>query len=214
MMCDNVKMSFYRRGRTKMSRETYEILNNIFNGQTPLKRANPKAGESGYYYIVPGQENWTSLSKVKTVDVPSASTPNPYLQPQNTVFGQSMQLAQNNVQMTSKNPKDFWNNVMDSSQNDFNKIKQDYFGERNFQNRYRKGCSPSNIAYNTISNYQISPNPKLVEDGNIVSNYAMNKFLSKIPIVGTYVNGIVNGQKLGNGVTNFYNALDEAGCFK
>ena len=42
----------------------------------------------------------------------------------------------------------------------------------------------------------------------------MKKFLSKIPIVGTYINGIVNGQKLGNGVTNFYNALDEADCFK
>ena len=163
---------------------------------------------------MPGQKDWTSLNELKTVDVPSASTPNPYLQQQTTNFGQPTQVPQDNTQITSKNPKDFWNNVMDSSQNDFNRIKQDYFGERNFQNRYRRGCSPSNIAYNTISNYQISPNPKLVEDGNIASNYTMKKFLSKIPIVGTYINGIVNGQKLGNGVTNFYNALDEADCFK
>ena len=197
-----------------MAGETYNILNNIFSGQTPLKRTNPKAGESEYYYVVPGQKDWTSLNELKTVDVPSASTPNPYLQQQTTNFGQPTQVPQDNTQITSKNPKDFWNNVMDSSQNDFNRIKQDYFGERNFQNRYRRGCSPSNIAYNTISNYQISPNPKLVEDGNIASNYTMKKFLSKIPIVGTYINGIVNGQKLGNGVTNFYNALDEADCFK
>jgi len=44
--------------------------------------------------------------------------------------------------------------------------------------------------------------------------YAMNKFLSKIPIVGTYINGIANGQKIGSSVANIYNALDEANCFK
>lgn len=197
-----------------MAGETYDILNNIFSGYTPLKRTNPKAGESEYYYVVPGQKDWTSLNDVKTVDVPSASTPNPYLQPQYTTFDQPTQFAQNNVQANDGNPKDFWNNVMNlSSQDSSNDIVQDYFGNRTFQNRYRKGCTPSNVAYNTISNYQISPNLKLVENGNIASNYAMKKFLSRIPIVGTYVNGITNGEKLGNGVTNFYNALDEADCF-
>ena len=81
-----------------MSRETYDILNSIFNGQKPLRRTNPKVGESEYYYVVPGQNDWTSLSDVKTVGVPSTITPNPYLQPQNTVFGQPTQVAQNNVQ--------------------------------------------------------------------------------------------------------------------
>ncbi len=38
------------------------------------------------------------MNDVKTVDVPSADTPNPYLQPQNTVFGQPTQFAQNNMQ--------------------------------------------------------------------------------------------------------------------
>ena len=71
-----------------MTGETYDILNNIFNGQTPIRRTNPKAGESEYYYFVPGQDNWTSLSEAKTVDVPSADTPNPYLQPQTNSLGQ------------------------------------------------------------------------------------------------------------------------------
>ena len=69
-----------------MAGETYNILNNIFSGQTPLKRTNPKAGESEYYYVVPGQKDWSSLNELKTVDVPSASTPNPYLQPQETMM--------------------------------------------------------------------------------------------------------------------------------
>ena len=85
-----------------MAGETYDILNNIFSGYTPLKRTNPKAGESEYYYVVPGQKDWTSLNDVKTVDVPSASTPNPYLQPQNTVFGQPTQFAQNNMQANDR----------------------------------------------------------------------------------------------------------------
>ena len=38
------------------------------------------------------------MNDVKTVDVPSADTPNPYLQPQNTTFGQPTQFAQNNMQ--------------------------------------------------------------------------------------------------------------------
>ncbi len=86
-----------------MTRETYDILNNIFNGQTPLKRTNPKAGESEYYYFVPGQDDWTSLSEVKTVDVPSADTANPYLQSQTNSFGKPSQLAQNNTQTNNGN---------------------------------------------------------------------------------------------------------------
>ena len=42
----------------------------------------------------------------------------------------------------------------------------------------------------------------------------MKKFLSNIPIAGKYINGIATGEKIGNGLTNFYNALDEADCFK
>ena len=86
-----------------MTRETYDILNNIFNGQTPLKRTNPKAGESEYYYFVPGQDDWTLLSEVKTVDVPSADTANPYLQSQTNSFGKPSQLAQNSTQTNDLN---------------------------------------------------------------------------------------------------------------
>ena len=195
--------------------DTRKHMADMFSGQTPIRRTNPKPGESEYYYFKPDQEGWSSLSEVETVDVPTKDTPNPYLQPQTNSFGRPIQLAQNNTQMNDENPKNFWNNVMNSSsQYGYDDIKQDYLGKRTFQNRYKIGCTPSNIAYNTISNYQISSNPKLIENGNITSNYAMNKFLSKIPIVGTYINGIANGQKIGNSVANIYNALDEANCFK
>ena len=118
------------------------------------------------------------------------------------------------LQKYNNNFANFVSNAYDTVNNTYDDIKQDYFGQRNYQNRYKQGCTPSNIAYNTISNYQISPNPKLVENGNIVSNYGMKKFLSKIPIAGKYINGIATGEKIGNGLTNFYNALDEADCFK
>ena len=85
-----------------MSGETFDILNSIFSGQKPLRRTNPKVGESEYYYVVPGQNDWTSLNDVKIVDVPSADTPNPYLQPQNTVFGQPTQFVQNNLQANDR----------------------------------------------------------------------------------------------------------------
>ena len=85
----------YKKGEVKMSRETYDILNNIFSGQIPLRRNNPKVGESEYYYFAPGQEDWTSINDVKTVDVPSVDTQNPYLQTQTIGFGQPVQ---NNLQ--------------------------------------------------------------------------------------------------------------------
>ena len=127
---------------------------------------------------------------------------------------QQITMPSNNLQKYNNNFANFISNTYDTVNNTYNSVKQDYFGQRNYQNRYKQGCTPSNIAYNTISNYQISPNPKLVENGNIVSNYGMKKFLSKIPIAGKYINGIATGEKIGNGLTNFYNALDEADCFK
>lgn len=97
---------------------------------------------------------------------------------------------------------------------DYRNIKQEYFSPRNYQNRYRQKCIPSDILYNIITNYQISPNPKLVENGGVMSNYIMKKILSKIPIAGKYINNIALGEKIGNSITDFYNALAEAGCIK
>ena len=127
---------------------------------------------------------------------------------------QQITMPSNNLQKYNNNFANFVSNTYDNVNNAYNSVKQDYFGQRNYQNRYKQGCTPSNIAYNTISNYQISPNQKLVENGNIVSNYIMKKVLSAIPGVGTYVNGIVAGDKVANGLTNIYNAMDEADCFK
>ena len=127
---------------------------------------------------------------------------------------QQITMPSNNLQKYSSNFANLVSNTYDTIKDVYNSIKQDYFEQRNHQNMYKQGCTPSNITYNTISNYQISPNPKLVENGNIASNYGMRKFLSKIPIAGTYINALATGEKIGNGLTNFYNALDEADCFK
>ena len=123
-------------------------------------------------------------------------------------------MPSNNLQKYNNSAANFVSNTYDSINSAYDDLKRYYFGQRNYQNRYKRGCTPSNIVYNTISNYQISPNQKPIENGNIASNYGMKKVLSKIPVAGKFVNGIINGEKIGNGLTNFYNALDEADCFK
>ena len=51
-------------------------------GRLPIERANPKKGESRWYYIDPRgrDENFTAFSKLKTIDVESPDVPNPHLQ--------------------------------------------------------------------------------------------------------------------------------------
>ena len=217
-------------------------------GKRPVRRTDPKPGQSEWYYLDPrGTDRFEDM---KQIDVPSENSPNPYaneiqnylykndeynykqlygntppppVQTQNNSVPQlrmpagseqQITMPSNNLQKYNNNFANFISNTYDTVNNAYNSVKQDYFGQRNYQNRYKQGCTPSNITYNTISNYQISPNQKLVENGNIVSNYGMKKFLSKIPIAGKYINGIATGEKIGNGLTNFYNAMDEADCFK
>ncbi len=97
-------------------------------------------------------------------------------------------------------------NNVDDFMNKLSSLYQEYFGERNYQNRYRKGCTPENILYNTISNYKISPNPKL----NPIASYV----ISKVPTVDKLVKSYVKGEQIGNGAANVFNAMNEAGCFK
>ena len=174
---------------------------------------NPFANEIQNYLYKNDEYNYKQLY---------GNTPPPPVQTQNNAqqlqmpagTQQQITMPSNNLQKYNNNFANFVSNTYDNVNNAYNSVKQDYFGQRNYQNRYKQGCTPSNIAYNTISNYQISPNQKLVENGNIVSNYGMKKFLSKIPIAGKYINSIATGEKIGNGLTNFYNAMDEADCFK
>ncbi len=114
-------------------------------------------------------------------------------QPQSQVQNVKTQQSQND-----NNVEDFMNKL--------SSLYQEYFGERNYQNRYRKGCTPENILYNTISNYKISPNPKLTP----VANYA----ISKVPVADKLVKNYVRGEQIGNGAANVFNAMEEAGCFK
>jgi hypothetical protein len=224
-----------------------EFTRELMYGKRPIRRTNPKPGQSEWYYLDPcGTDRFADM---KEIDVESENSPNPYANEiQNYLYNndeynykqlygntpppsvqtpnttqqlqmpagtqQQITMPSNNLQKYNNNFANFVSTTYDNVNNAYNSVKQDYFGQRNYQNRYKQGCTPSNIAYNTISNYQISPNQKLVENGNIVSNYGMKKFLSKIPIAGKYINSIATGEKIGNGLTNFYNAMDEADCFK
>ena len=203
-----------------------EFTRELMFGKRPVRRTDPKSGQSEWYYLDP--RGASTFSDMKQIDVPSENSPNPYaneiqnylykndeynykqlygntpppVQTQNNNVPQlrmpegseqQITMPSNNLQKYNNNFANFISNTYDTVNNTYNDIKQYHFGQRN---------------------YQISPNQKLVENGNIVSNYIMKKVLSAIPGVGTYVNGIVAGDKVTNGLTNIYNAMDEADCFK
>ncbi|MBQ3117552.1 MAG: hypothetical protein IJC11_04435 [Alphaproteobacteria bacterium] len=57
---------------------TYDILNDIRNGKTPVKRQNPQAGESPYYYIQSnGDKSYLPITEKNIINVNSADEPNP-----------------------------------------------------------------------------------------------------------------------------------------
>ena len=149
--------------------------------------------------------NQLNKEVIENTNIPQFKMPND---------AQQQIMESNNLQKYNNSFANFLSNSYDNLVNTYSNIKDEYFVPRDYQNRYKKGCNLSNIAYNTISNYQISPNTKLVENGNIASNYGMRKLLSYIPYIGTYINGIAGGQNIVNGLTNIYNAVDDADCFK
>ncbi len=63
---------------------TREILENQFNGLTPIKRQNPRYGEKDYYYINPNRDRYSSLSDEDIAYVDSPDDPNPFLQQSNS----------------------------------------------------------------------------------------------------------------------------------
>ncbi len=87
-----------------MANETYNILQGIFNGQTPIQRSEPMSGQSEYYYMKPNQNSYTPLSQMQKIDVPTKDTPNPYL------------IEENNTQYFSKTFGDYFaENILDVS---------------------------------------------------------------------------------------------------
>ena len=53
-----------------------EFTRELMFGKRPLRRTNPKPGQSEYYYVDPRSAN--RFADMKQIDVPSADTPNPY----------------------------------------------------------------------------------------------------------------------------------------
>lgn len=60
--------------------QTREMLENIFNGTSPVKRSNPKPGESAYYYLKP-DANASTVNQMQKIDIPNQ--PNPQSQQYN-----------------------------------------------------------------------------------------------------------------------------------
>ena len=59
-----------------------EDLGLKMEGKCPIERIHPREGQSRWYYIDPRnrEEDFTMLTEIKTVDVPTKHTPNPALQ--------------------------------------------------------------------------------------------------------------------------------------
>lgn len=59
-----------------------EDLGLKMEGKRPIEREHPREGQSRWYYIDPRnrEEDFTMLTEIKTVDVPTKHTPNPALQ--------------------------------------------------------------------------------------------------------------------------------------
>ena len=50
--------------------QIFDDVMNIFNGQTPIKRQNPRPGESAYYRVNPGQNlNTSTFTSLQTTDI-------------------------------------------------------------------------------------------------------------------------------------------------
>lgn len=66
---------------------TWEILENQFNGLTPIKRQNPRYGEKDYYYINPNRDRYSSLKEEDIAYVDSPDDPNPFMQQVSDING-------------------------------------------------------------------------------------------------------------------------------
>ncbi len=87
--------------------QIFDDVMNIFNGQTPIKRQNPRPGESAYYRVNPGQNlNTSTFTNLQTTD----------MQDNQPLFNTGQGLNQNQQVQTEKNnfkmPQSNWNNVV------------------------------------------------------------------------------------------------------
>ena len=53
-----------------------KTLNDFMNGFKPLRRSNPKTGQSEWYYMAPKNPS-DEFTEYDYIDVPSPNTPNP-----------------------------------------------------------------------------------------------------------------------------------------
>ena len=166
-----------------MSRETYNIMKNMFSGQSPIKRSNPQAGQSEYYYFKPNQEGWNSLSEVETVDVPTADTPNPFLQtPQNppsSIPSSTMQTSINAVQPLGSR-SNFLGQV-----DDFSILPEQATNDTNFVNNLQNSLG---LQQNTPYEPDFSKPSSLEFDGSAVHWIQDGRRVMSYPAISGNVN--------------------------
>ncbi len=69
-----------------------KTLNDFMNGFKPLRRSNPKTGQSEWYYMVPKNPS-DEFTEYDYIDVPSPNTPNP-LKPKQDLLNKAIIIAQ------------------------------------------------------------------------------------------------------------------------
>ncbi len=145
-----------------------EFTRELMFGKRPVRRTDPKPGQSEYYYLDP--RGASTFSDMKQIDVASENSPNPYANEiQNYLYNndeynykqlygdtppptvqtqnnnvpqlrmpagseQQITMPSNNLQKYNNNFANFVSNTYDNVNNAYNSVKQDYFGQRNYQN--------------------------------------------------------------------------------
>lgn len=92
-------------------------------------------------------------------------------------------------------------------------IQNNYFRPRNPYNRYKTDCTPSNIAYNTISSMEQMPSSKPIYSVlTPVQSFDLTPVKDLLLYPNRYFRAYKTGEKIGRYTTSLYNALDEANC--
>ena len=103
--------------------EYRKLLQQTMQGERPLERANPKPGQSKYYYIDPNQkyDMYSFARPDQTTDVADENSPNPYFQTQQTPVANGWD-GSNNLQsgaLSNANTTNTFANNVSQSQSSF-----------------------------------------------------------------------------------------------
>lgn len=82
-----------------------------FNGLLPIKRENPRKGQSQWYYMMPIKGSDEDNPEYEYIDVPSRDTPNPRLQNSNNNYAKPITSA-GNTYLPNQNQETLFNKTL------------------------------------------------------------------------------------------------------